>query len=68
MTSQRGPDCCAPRPQTRNKKGYVMAQLFQVLSLMAVPAVILTGIRYLIIRQDRAAVEPSRAASGHTRR
>lgn len=45
-----------------------MAQLFQVLSLMAVPAVMLTSLRYLVIRQDRVVVEPPRAVSGRTRR
>jgi hypothetical protein len=39
-----------------------MAQLFQVLSLMAVPAVILLTIRYLIVRENRLACEPSHAA------
>ncbi|PXX03423.1 hypothetical protein C8E89_12283 [Mycolicibacterium moriokaense] len=39
-----------------------MAQLFQVLSLMAVPASILLTVRYLIVRQNRLAAEPSRAA------
>ena len=45
-----------------------MAQLFQVLSLMAVPAVILLTIRYLIVRENRLAGEPSRAASDRMRR
>ena len=45
-----------------------MTQLFQVLSLMAAPAVILTTLRYLVIRQDRAAVEPARVESGRTGR
>jgi hypothetical protein len=32
-----------------------VAQLFQVLSLMAAPAVILLTVRYLIVRQNRPA-------------
>ena len=32
-----------------------MAELFQVLSLMAVPAVILLTVRYVIARQNRLA-------------
>jgi hypothetical protein len=38
----------------------VVAQLFQVLSLMAVPAVILLTIRYLIVRQNRLAASITR--------
>jgi hypothetical protein len=45
-----------------------MTQLFQVLSLMAVPAVILLTVRYLIIRQNRTAGEPIPVVVGHTRR
>jgi hypothetical protein len=45
-----------------------MTQLFQVLSLMAVPAVILLTIRYLIVRQNRLAGEPSNAAPDRMRR
>jgi hypothetical protein len=45
-----------------------MTQLFQVLSLMAVPAAILLTIRYLIVRQNRLAGEPSNAAPDRMRR
>ena len=45
-----------------------MVRLFQVLSLMAVPAVILLTIRYLIIRQNQMAGESSNAASDRMRR
>jgi hypothetical protein len=45
-----------------------VAQLFQVLSLMAVPAVILLTIRYLIIRQNRLGGEASNAAPDRMRR
>jgi len=38
-----------------------VADLFEVLTLMAVPVVILSTIRYLIVRQNRtAASEPVR--------
>ena len=40
-----------------------MAQLFQVLSLMAVPAAILLAIRYFIVRQNRLAANTARAVT-----
>ena len=45
-----------------------MAQLFQVLSVMAVPAVILLTIRYLIVRQSRLADARSHAEPDRMRR
>jgi hypothetical protein len=45
-----------------------VAQLFQVLSLMAVPAAILLTIRHFIVRQNRLACEPSSAAPDRMRR
>ena len=45
-----------------------MAQLFQVLLLMAVPSTILLTIRYLIVRQNRLAGEQSHAAPDRMRR
>lgn len=45
-----------------------MAQLFQVLSLMAVPTVILLTIRHLIVRQNRLGGESSHAAPDRMRR
>jgi hypothetical protein len=44
-----------------------VAQLFQVLSLMAVPAAILLFVRYLIVRQNRAAGQPLPVASDRRR-
>jgi hypothetical protein len=40
-----------------------VAPLFQVLSLMAVPAAIVLTIRYFIVRQNRLAREPSSAVT-----
>jgi hypothetical protein len=39
-----------------------VTQFFQVLSLMAVPAVILLAMRYLIVRQNRLAGDHSNSA------
>ena len=50
------------------RQGRVVAQLFQVLSLMAVPTVILLTIRYLIVRQNRLAGGRSNAAPDRMRR
>ena len=45
-----------------------MAELFQVVTLMAVPAGILLTVRYLIIRQDRLTGERSGVESARMRR
>jgi hypothetical protein len=45
-----------------------MSELFQVLSVMAVPALILLGVRHLIVRQNLDAGERSPVASGRGRR
>jgi hypothetical protein len=45
-----------------------VAELFQVLSLMAVPAVILLTVRYVIVRQNRLACAPTNAAPDRARR
>jgi hypothetical protein len=45
-----------------------VAELLQVLSLMAVPVVILLTVRYLIIRQNRLAGERLPVESVRTRR
>jgi hypothetical protein len=45
-----------------------VAQLFQVLSLMAVPAAILLTVRHFIVRQNRIPCEPSSAAADRMRR
>jgi hypothetical protein len=42
--------------------------MFQVLSLMAAPALILLGVRYLIVRQNLDAGERSPVVSGRRRR
>ena len=54
------------RARIRHRR--VVAELFQVLSLMAVPAVILLTVRYLIVRQNRLAGAPTNAAPDRRRR